>query len=141
VQVLTGCTFGKGNFICTNYGKMALTLLSRKTGEGVRVAVRQGAATPSKEHFELLQKVMRGEAGEEERKRFYALHFQRSCDILEMPTDGLFSVERVKVELPVKARIEPSEPCDRCGEPTMRSKMLDKAGQRVCRGCVEKAHQ
>jgi formylmethanofuran dehydrogenase subunit E len=34
VQVLTGCTFGKGNFIFRDYGKMALTLLSRKTGQG-----------------------------------------------------------------------------------------------------------
>ena len=37
VQVLTGCTFGKGNFIYKDYGKMALTLISRKSGQGVRV--------------------------------------------------------------------------------------------------------
>jgi formylmethanofuran dehydrogenase subunit E len=140
VQVLTGCTFGKGNFIYKDYGKMALTLLSRKTGDGVRVAMRQGPATPNKDHFELLQKVMRGDASQEEKERFQALHSQRSRDILEMPTDRLFSVEKVKVELPVKARIEPSEPCDRCGEPTMRSKLLDKEGQRVCRRCMEIAH-
>jgi formylmethanofuran dehydrogenase subunit E len=139
VQVLTGCTFGKGNFIYKDYGKVALTLLSRKTGEGVRVAMLQSPATPQKEHFELLQKVMRGDASQEERERFQALHSQRSSDILEMPTDKLFSVEKVKAELPVKARIEPSEPCDRCGEPTMRSKLLDKDGQRVCRGCMANA--
>jgi formylmethanofuran dehydrogenase subunit E len=140
VQVLTGCTFGKGNFIYKDYGKMALTLLSRKTGEGVRVAMRQGAATPNKEHFELLQKVMRGDASQQEREHFQALHSQRSRDILEMPADRLFSIVKVKVELPVKARIEPSEPCDRCGEPTMRSKLLNQEGQRVCRGCIEIAH-
>ena len=139
VQVLTGCTFGKGNFIYKDYGKVALTLLSRKTGEGVRVAMLQSPATPQKEHFELLQKVMRGDASQEEREHFQALHSQRSSDILEMPTDKLFSVEKVKAELPVKARIEPSEPCDRCGEPTMRSKLLDKDGQRVCRGCMANA--
>jgi len=140
VQVLTGCTFGKGNFIYRDYGKMALTLLSRKTGVGVRVAMRQGAATPQTEHFELLQKVMRGDADQEEKERFQALHSQRSRDILEMPEDRLFSVENVEVKLPVKARIDPSEPCDRCGEPTMRSKLVHSEGKRVCRSCLEDAH-
>jgi formylmethanofuran dehydrogenase subunit E len=140
VQVLTGCTFGKGNFIYKDYGKMALTLLSRKNGEGVRVAMRHGVAMPPKEHFGLLQKVMRGEANDNEKKRFQTLHDERSRDILEMPTDKLFSVEKVKVGLPVKARIEPSEPCDRCGEPTMRSKLLNEGGKKVCKGCVEDDH-
>lgn len=137
VQVLTGCTFGKGNFIYKDYGKMALTLLSRKTGEGVRVAMLQGPATPKKEHFDLLQKVMRGEASQEEKADFQALHAQRSREILEMPIDSLFSIKKVKGDLPLKARIEPSEPCDWCGEPTMRSKLLDQDGQRVCRRCME----
>ena len=42
VQVLTGCTFGKGNFIYKDHGKMALTLMSRKSGKGVRVVMRHG---------------------------------------------------------------------------------------------------
>jgi formylmethanofuran dehydrogenase subunit E len=140
VQVLTGCTFGKGNLIYKDYGKMALTLLSRNTGEGVRVAMLQGAATPQKEHFALLQKVMRGEASQDENARFQALHAQRGREILEMPADKLFSVEKIKMELPHKARIEPSEPCDRCGEPTMRSKLMERNGQRICRGCMEMVH-
>jgi formylmethanofuran dehydrogenase subunit E len=30
IQVLTGCTFGKGNFIFKDHGKMAFTFFSRK---------------------------------------------------------------------------------------------------------------
>ena len=36
VQVMTGCTFGKGNFIYQDHGKIAFTFLSRDSGKGVR---------------------------------------------------------------------------------------------------------
>lgn len=136
VQVLTGCTFGKGNFIYREYGKMALTLLSRKTGQGVRVAMRPGAFSPDESHFDLLRKIMSGEADKEETKQFQQLHLQRSRDLLEMSDNELFVVKAVQMELPARARIEPSEPCARCGEPTMRTKLETSNGGRVCRGCI-----
>ena len=40
VQVITGCTVGKGNIKRLNYGKWALTLIDKKTSRAVRVAVR-----------------------------------------------------------------------------------------------------
>jgi formylmethanofuran dehydrogenase subunit E len=139
VQVLTGCTFGKGNFIYRDYGKMALTLLSRNTGRGVRVALKPDAFKPDEEHMALIQKITRGDATAEEHNRFEELHFKRTCNILEAPSDELFSVSSVAVELPARARIEPSEPCARCGEPTMPSKMNVVDGRKVCRGCLNRA--
>lgn len=136
VQVLTGCTFGKGNFIYKDHGKMVLTLLSRKTGQGIRVAMRPGAFSPDETHLALLHKVMRGEANEEEKNRFYDIHIQRSRDVLEMPDNELFAVTTVQVELPEKARIEPSEPCASCGEPTMRTKLETVDGRKLCRDCI-----
>jgi formylmethanofuran dehydrogenase subunit E len=137
VQVLTGCTFGKGNFIYKDYGKMVLTLLSRKTGKGVRVAMRPGAFSPDETHLALLRKVVKGAADEAEKKQFHELHIQRSLDVLEMPDNKLFDVKTVQRELPAKARIEPSEPCVRCGEPTMRTKLESVDGRKVCRDCTE----
>jgi formylmethanofuran dehydrogenase subunit E len=137
VQVLTGCTFGKGNFIYKDYGKMVLTLLSRKTGQGVRVAMRPGAFSPDETHLRLLHKVMSGTADEEEEFRFHELHIQRSLDVLEMPDNELFTVKTVQMELPAKASIEPSIPCARCGEPTMRTKLETIDGTGVCRNCIE----
>ncbi len=136
VQVLTGCTFGKGNFLHRDHGKMALTLFSRNSGRGLRVLVKPGAFEPNVEHRELMQKVMQGEASDEQRKRFQELHFQRSCDVLDMPDEQLFDLQEVKEEMPAKARIEPSEPCSRCGEPTMRTKLEMVDGQAQCRGCL-----
>ncbi len=137
VQVLTGCTFGKGNLIYKDYGKMALTLLSRKTGQGVRVVLRSGAFTPDEAQLKFLRTVMNGEADEEGKKLFRELHLQRSRDILEMHPDEFMVVKTVQMELPARARMEPSEPCSRCGEPTMRTKLETIDGRKLCRGCLE----
>lgn len=40
VQVVTGCTFGKGNIKKLQYGKLALTLVSKEKKQGVRISVR-----------------------------------------------------------------------------------------------------
>lgn len=139
VQVLTGCTFGKGNFIYKDFGKMALTLASRKTGKGLRIVLKEKAFRPQdrKEHYELLQKVINDEATEEEKKRFRELHDERSRNILESRNEDLFSVREVNIKLPPKARIVPSEPCAICGEATMRTKMVESDGKLICRACAE----
>jgi formylmethanofuran dehydrogenase subunit E len=136
VQVVTGCTFGKGNFIYKDYGKMVLTLLSRKTGRGVRVSMRPRTFSPDEEHHKLLHKVLNDEADEKETKRFHELHLKRSSDILEMSYDELFLIKAIQMELPTKARIEPSKPCSKCNEPTMASKLESVDGVSICRGCL-----
>lgn len=50
VQVLTGCTFGKGNFIFRDYGKMVFTFGNRETGKAVRLSLKQDVFnTPEQE--------------------------------------------------------------------------------------------
>ncbi len=136
VQVLTGCTFGKGNFIYKDHGKMVLTLFSRNTGSGVRVSLRTNAFRPDKEHMGLIRKVIDGNIADEERQRFNEIHLERARQILETPAEELFHITAVEIEPPPRARIEPSEPCAICGEPTMPSKMETSGGQRVCRDCL-----
>lgn len=136
VQVLTGCTFGKGNFIFKDYGKMALTLFSRQTGKGVRVALRPDAMQPDDEHQALMQKRFAGTATDAEKKRFQELHHRRTRELLEASAEQLFTLTPVEAKLPARARIEPSQACARCGEPTMPSKMEILDGERLCRGCL-----
>ena len=38
VQFITGCTFGKGNFLFRDYGKHVYTFFNRRTGKGVRIS-------------------------------------------------------------------------------------------------------
>jgi formylmethanofuran dehydrogenase subunit E len=138
VQVLTGCTFGKGNFIYKDHGKMVLTLLCRKSGKGVRVSMKPGVFAPDERHMALLQKVMQNTANDLERQSFNELHQQRSRKILAMPARDLFSIEAAEMVFPPKARIEPSEPCARCGEPTMRTKLEPSENEKICRDCLAK---
>jgi formylmethanofuran dehydrogenase subunit E len=136
IQVLTGCTFGKGNFIYKDYGKMALTLLSRRTNSGVRLSLLPGAFSPDDKQMALRQKVMQGQADETEKKLFQEFHRQRSRNIVESPVEKLFTVNPIEGNIPDKARIAHSEPCARCGEPTMVTKLVEVNGGRICRGCA-----
>lgn len=137
VQVLTGCTFGKGNFIYKDYGKMALTLFDRSSGTGVRVCQLPPSSASNDEHRSLMDKVREGSATEEEHHRFMHLHRQRCLEILEKPVEDLFSITPTQMAVPEKARIEPSVLCDRCGEPAMGSKLAAVEGKKICRGCFE----
>ncbi|GAB4342584.1 MAG: FmdE family protein [Calditrichia bacterium] len=48
IQVITGCTFGKGNIRKTHKGKWALTLVDKKSGKAVRVTPKAEAMLSNK---------------------------------------------------------------------------------------------
>jgi hypothetical protein len=50
---------------------------------------------------------------------------QLGFKILEKYIVDLFRVTEVNIDLPSKAKIEPSKPCERCGEPTMITKLTN----------------
>ena len=135
VQVLTGCTFGKGNFIYKDHGKQVFTFLGRKSGKGVRIAKKPDASKRSEKHQELFEKIRDGAADEEEREAFREMHHQRSREVLDKPIEDLFSIRSVDMTLPPKAMIEPSQVCEECGEPTMASRLKEKMDGR-CAGDV-----
>jgi len=138
VQVLTGCTFGKGNFVFDDQGKMAFTFLSRSTGRGVRL-VRRSAGhgpAPGDRHGELMGRVRAGVASPEEQEEFRRLHLEKALDVLNKPLEELFRIQPVERPLPPKARMEPSRVCDGCGEPVMVSRMTQGDGRSLCRACA-----
>lgn len=49
IQMVTGCTFGKGNLRKAGYGKFGVTLVDRKTGHAVRVVPKAEAQGRMKE--------------------------------------------------------------------------------------------
>jgi formylmethanofuran dehydrogenase subunit E len=136
IQVLTGCTFGKGNFIFRDHGKHVFTLAGRKSGRGVRIALKPGVLELNERHLHLINKLREDEVTEEERKELWRLHREKSRDILEKPLEDLFTLQPVNFPSLPKARIEPSKLCARCGEPTMSSKLTKFEGYDVCRNCL-----
>ena len=137
IQVLTGCTFGKGNLIYKDHGKTAFTFFSRDTGKGVRLVMKPDAFSIDASHRDLMKKVMDGTATEAEQKAFDARHAARSGDVLTLPAENLFIVKPVTVPLPEKAKIAPSEPCDQCGESVMQTKLTLVDGQKLCAACLD----
>jgi len=137
VQVLTGCTFGKGNFIYRDYGKHAFTFFSRHTGKGIRVVMQPNVLGSDDRHQELIDKIREGRAGQKEREEFKTLHAQRTRDVLDKPLEQLFSIANVQVPIPEKAKMMSSKICDRCGEAVMSSRLSEVGGQWICRGCMD----
>lgn len=138
IQVMTGCTLGKGNLILKNFGKHAFSLCDRKRGRVLRACLRSDAIVSDPDHLALFEKVRKGEAKAEEIERFDQLRRKRIREILEADSKALFTMEEMEADIPHKARIVESAVCDRCGEPTMVSLLQEKDGQKTCIHCAQR---
>ena len=138
IQVLTGCTFGKGNFILRNYGKHAFALADRKKDRTVRVCLRPEAMRPSPENLALIEKVRNETASPEELQQYRNLKEKRIQEILRSPFESLFKIEEISFPIPPEAQIVESRTCDFCGEPTKVDLLGDLDGRKACIPCREK---
>ncbi len=119
VQVLTGCTVGKGNLILRDWGKQAFSFGRRDDGRMVRVALRYGA----------LQRDDEGTLPEDERRRLSLERLQT------MPDEALFDVQWVDAPLPGPARLFRTVRCEGCGEGVMEARVRLRDGQPLCPAC------
>jgi formylmethanofuran dehydrogenase subunit E len=140
IQVMTGCTFGKGNFIFKNYGKHAFSLMDRKRAKAMRVCLRPDAFESDPEYFSLSKKVQSDEASAKETERFRQLQQDRVLRILEADPESLFKIEEISPDLPAKARIMESGICESCREPTKVDLLRKINGKNVCIPCAERRH-
>lgn len=139
VQVLTGCTFGKGNFLFRDLGKHAFTVGSRKSGRAFRACLKANAWSPSEERQRLFEKRQDGQASAEEQKAFREGHVRSSRTMMAMPADELLDIREVSGEMPARARMVKSQTCPDCGEPVREDYLSDEGGRRVCPACRKKA--
>jgi len=139
IQVMTGCTFGKGNFIFKNYGKHAFSLVDREKRKGVRVCLLPDVFRSDPDYLSLFKKVQNDEASAGETERFRQLQRDRVQKILEAKPESLFKIEEISADIPAKARIMESGICDLCGEATKVDLLRDKSGKRLCIPCAEGA--
>ncbi|AVX29827.1 formylmethanofuran dehydrogenase, subunit E [Carboxydocella thermautotrophica] len=136
IQVLTGCTIGKGNLIYRDYGKQVYTFGNRKTGEAVRVSVKPDVMGRDPEHRKLMDLVIKGEATDEEYDCFKKKHLEKSQKIMELSVEEFCKVEKVKLDFPKKARIFDTIICAECGEGAMEPRVRVKDGKMVCLVCA-----
>jgi len=138
IQVMTGCTFGKGNFIFRNHGKNAFSLVDRKRRRGMRVCLRPDIFKADPDFFSLSEKVQKDEASPMQLERFRQLQQERTKKILDADSESLFKIEEISPDIPPKARIIESGICDFCGEPTKMDLLRQMNGKKSCIPCSHK---
>jgi formylmethanofuran dehydrogenase subunit E len=136
VQVVTGCTFGKGNISSLGYGKFALTLIDNRTGRSVRVVATPEAMRRSQESEFIKYRKNGTPASQVDAALVEPLIDQ----VLAEQTEVLFKVEPIK-----EVKLPPMLPhafetiiCAECGEVTVERYARVKHGKNVCMACASK---
>ncbi len=139
VQVLTGCTIGKGNLIYRDHAKQVFTFICRDNGKAVRVALKASFNIDDidPEVSKLRPKVMSGTATEEENKDFRERMDVISQTMRKTPVEEMFDIQFVDVKIPQKARIFNSVKCAKCGEMMAESRARVQNSEYVCIPCYE----
>lgn len=113
VQVITGCTAGKGNLLFRRRGKMAFSFFCRNSGQNIRVVFKK-RLDPNTMDRKAMQEY-----------------------ILTAPVEELFEVKTPGYSLPDKARIFQSIKCEKCGESSSEAMIRVNDGKKVCLDCAE----
>jgi len=137
VQVMTGCTFGKGNLIFKDYGKQVYTFIKRPSGEGLRISITWESPPETDEEKKVWERYMRGDHSDEVLKAVHKRKSRKIDAILHARDEDLLKVSRGKMELPEEAEIYPSIRCALCGEKVMEPRARIKDGKIVCIPCQE----
>ena len=137
IQVMTGCTFGKGNLIFKNYGKHAFSLVNRKKGKAMRVCLRPDAFKADSEYLSIFEKVQNDKASPKELTRFRELQQERILKILDADAESLFKFEKILPDIYPKAQVTESGICDFCKEPTKVDLLRNIDNKKVCILCAD----
>lgn len=138
IQVVTGCTFGKGNLIYRDYGKQAYTFLKRPSGEALRISIDFNPPEETEEEKEMWRRYSKGDRSEDVLRAVHDRKARKTMAILEAPEPELLRIARVNVILPPEARIYQSLTCEVCGEKMAEPRARVKNGKIVCIPCFEK---
>ena len=137
VQMITGCTFGKGNIKKLNYGKWGVTLVDVATKRAVRVTPKAEAMLANKttEFFSKYRE--KGIPASKVPDETVDPLVQR---VMNAPEEQLLNVGEVfDYEPPPKHDSFAGFVCDRCGEMTVEGYGRPLGDQKVCIPCYEKA--
>ena len=111
IQVMLGCSIGKGNLLFRMRGKQAFSFYNRKTGKSIRLVLK-----PKPEGM----------------TREASFAYYQGCKPKEM-----FDVKQTTIQLPEKARLFDSYTCDCCGETTGANWIRLAGDKKLCLDCYE----
>jgi formylmethanofuran dehydrogenase subunit E len=135
VQMITGCTFGKGNIRKLGYGKFGITLVDKTTGRAVRVVPLAEGQLKMKTTTFFQQYRMKGVPASKVPDEVVD---PLIAQVLNAPEDRLFALSDVfDYEVPAKVENFNSFVCDRCGEMVVEPYGRVVGTQKVCIPCQE----
>ena len=111
IQVMLGCSIGKGNLLFHMRGKSAYSFYNRKTGKSVRLVLKPKPEGMTKEE---------------------SFGYYQACRPEEM-----FEVKETTIMLPEKARMFDSYTCSCCGETAGANWIRLADGKHLCLDCYE----
>ena len=111
IQVMRGCSIGKGNLLFHMRGKSAYSFYNRKTGKSVRLVLK-----PKPEGM----------------TREASFAYYQACKPEEM-----FDVKETTIAVPETARLFDSYTCDCCGEITGANWIRLAGDRKLCLDCYE----
>ena len=111
IQVVLGCSIGKGNLLFHMTGKQAFSFYNRKTGKSVRLVLKKKPEGMTREQ---------------------SFEYYQGCE----PKD-MFDVKETTIQLPEKARLFDSYVCECCGESTGANWIRLAGGKKLCLDCYE----
>ncbi|WP_353894155.1 FmdE family protein [Proteinivorax hydrogeniformans] len=112
IQVVLGCTFGKGNLIYKDHGKVAYSFYSRDSKKEFRLVFRRDIGGPTKR---------------DEKQKF----------LLNSAEEDLFEIKEVKQPLPQKAKLFNTVICELCKEGAAEHRIRLFDGKKACVDCFE----
>ncbi|MHA1804173.1 MAG: FmdE family protein [Promethearchaeota archaeon] len=112
IQALIGTTFGKGNLIFLDFGKNNYTIYNRTQKKGIRISLKSSG---------LRSRDMSRE--------------ERIEQLLNSAPEDVFEIKPVEFNPPKEAEIHESIRCDKCGEPTMSTRIKIHENKKLCIPC------
>ena len=111
IQVVLGCSVGKGNLLFHMRGKQAFSFYNRANGKSVRLVLKPRPAEMTKDE---------------------AFQYYQECS----PED-MFEVKKTTILLPERARMFDSYSCECCGEETGANWIRIAGGKKLCLDCYQ----
>lgn len=135
IQLICGCTFGKGNLIFQDYGKQVYTFIKRPDPVALRIAVNWEPPPEDPETEAMWKRYMEGDRSPEVTAVVQDRKTRKMKLILAAEDSELFEMKRIQVEMPETARIYQSLTCDKCGDKVMEPRTKEVGGQILCIPC------
>lgn len=139
IQVMTGCTFGKGNLIFKDYGKQVYTFFKRAEGKSkvpaIRIVVDWKPQEETPREKLMWEKYSKGERSKEVLQAVHKRKSKKIKHILSADDSELFTVKNIHIKPPKEAHIYKSLSCGICGEKVMEPRARVKDGLFVCIPC------